>query len=251
MTSGIGAGIVRFRSPLNGGLVGHGVLVDDEHIATCAHVVNAALGRDLISSSSAVGEVIRLEFPLIAQLTPAPPERHARVDSWAPPGTSFDGVDVAGLTLVSEPRPTGATPIPLATEHRLTGDVLLYGTVAGRPGGWVSAHLRPLVSPHRQQIDQSTSGDFTARPGFSGTPVVDTRTGHVLGLLVATAVGHDSSDIYAIPLPSIVSSWPEVFAPVPPSPYKGLRAFESTDRDLFFGRTSVVQELVAAVRDVH
>ena len=40
---------------------------------------------------------------------------------------------------------------------------------------------------------------------------------------------------------------PGVFAPVPPSPYKGLRAFESADRDLFFGRESVVQELVRAV----
>ena len=40
---------------------------------------------------------------------------------------------------------------------------------------------------------------------------------------------------------------PGVFVPVPPSPYKGLRAFESADRDLFFGRASVVQELVRAV----
>jgi hypothetical protein len=43
------------------------------------------------------------------------------------------------------------------------------------------------------------------------------------------------------------SSWPEVFASVPESPYKGLRAFEGADRDLFFGRASVVQELVRAV----
>jgi len=43
------------------------------------------------------------------------------------------------------------------------------------------------------------------------------------------------------------SSWPTVFAPVPPSPYKGLRAFETADRDLFFGRAGVVQELVRAV----
>src|SRR5712691_9718518 len=116
MTSELGAGIVRFRSRLNGELVGHGVLVDDEHVATCAHVVNAVLGRELSSSLSAIGEVIRLEFPLIAQVTAAPPERQARVDSWAAPGTSFEGVDVAGLTLVSEPRPTGAAPMPLATE---------------------------------------------------------------------------------------------------------------------------------------
>ena len=247
MTPELGAGIVRFRSHRTGEVAGHGVLVDDEHVATCAHVINAALGRDLQSPTSAVGEVVRLEFPLLAQLTAAPPERHARVDAWACPGTSFEGIDVAGLTLVSEPRPTGAAPMPLASEHRIAGDVLLYGTVVGRPGGWVAARLRPLVAPHRQQIDQLAHDAFSARPGFSGTPVVDAATGHVLGLLVATAADRGSSDIYAIPLPSVVASWPEVFAPIPPSPYKGLRAFESTDRDLFFGRASAVQELVRAV----
>jgi hypothetical protein len=154
---------------------------------------------------------------------------------------------VAGLTLVSEPRPTGAAPMPLASEHRIAGDVLLYGTVVGRPGGWVAARLRPLVAPHRQQIEQLAHDAFAARPGFSGTPVVDAATGHVLGLLVATAADQDSSDVYAIPLPSLLASWPEVFAPTPPSPYKGLRAFESGDRDLFFGRAGVVQELVRVV----
>src|SRR5690242_12400834 len=100
---GLGAGIVRFRSRSTGEVVGHGVLIDDDHIATCAHVVNAVLGREVTSQFSVIGEVVRLEFPLIAQLAGAPPERYARVDSWAPPGTSFDGIDVAGLTLVSEP----------------------------------------------------------------------------------------------------------------------------------------------------
>lgn len=248
MEQGLGAGIVGFRSRRTGELVGYGVLVDDEHAATCAHVINAVLGRELSSPQSAVGEVLRLEFPLIAQLTAAPPERHARVDSWAPPGTAFDGVDVAGLTLVSEPRPAGAVPMPLAGEQSSTGDVLLYGPVAGRPGGWVMGRLLPLVTGHRQQIDQLAHGAFTARPGFSGTPVVDAATGHALGLLVATAVGRRSSDIYAIPVPSIVSSWPEVFAPVPPSPYVGLRPFESEDQQFFFGRTNMVQQLMAAVR---
>ena len=246
MTQGLGAGIVRLYPRDNGELAGHGVLVDDEHVATCAHVINAALRRGLTSSRSAIGEVVRLEFPVIAEFTAAPPVRYARVDSWAPPGTAFEGVDVAGLTL-SEPRPTGAAPMPLANEDRSAGNVLLYGAVAGRPGGWVTARLHPLVTQHRQQIDQSAHDAFTARPGFSGTPVVDAGTGHVLGLLVATAVGRDSGDIYAIPLASVVSSWPEVFAPIPSSPYKGLSAFESTDRDLFFGRASVVQELFSAV----
>jgi serine phosphatase RsbU (regulator of sigma subunit) len=135
----------------------------------------------------------------------------------------------------------------LASGHRSSGNVLLYGPAPGRPGGWVNAQLRPLVTAHRQQIDQSARGAITAQPGFSGTPVVDAVTEQVLGLIVATAVGRDASDVYAIPLASIVSAWPAVFAPVPQSPYKGLHAFESTDRELFFGRVQGVEQLVQAV----
>ena len=40
---------------------------------------------------------------------------------------------------------------------------------------------------------------------------------------------------------------PDVLGQVRPSPYKGLRAFEKEDKDLFFGRASVVEELVCAV----
>lgn len=142
---GSGAAIVRFRAP-SGVVVGHGVLVDDEHVVTCAHVVNAALGRQLRSTDDARGQILRLEFPLLAQLTALAPERRARVDAWEGPGTAFDGLDVAGLTLVGEPRPIGAIPVPLAGEGYVEGDVLLFGPVEGRPGGWVSARLRPWSS---------------------------------------------------------------------------------------------------------
>jgi hypothetical protein len=244
---GPGAAIVRFRfGPMND-IVGHGVLVDDEHVVTCAHVINATLGRPLDSASSALGELVRLEFPLIAELSAVPPERRARVVAWTPPGTSFDGIDVAGLVLTGESRPAGANPAPVANQPRSTGDVLLFGPVRDRPGGWVPARLRPLVKQHRQQIDQQAHGAFIARPGFSGTPVVDEQAGHVLGLLVATAVGRTDSDVYAIPLPSLIAAWPEVFASLPPSPYKGLEAFGQEDAALFFGRRAVADELERVV----
>ena len=45
----------------------------------------------------------------------------------------------------------------------------------------------------------------------------------------------------------VLEGLPGAFAPLPPSPYKGLRAFERADRDLFFGRAGVIQDLVGAV----
>ncbi|KPI22873.1 hypothetical protein OV320_1330 [Actinobacteria bacterium OV320] len=243
-----GAAVVRFRGP-SGGIVGHGVLVDDEHVVTCAHVVNAALGRQLRSTDDARGQVVRLEFPLLAQLTALAPERRAKVDAWEAPGTAFDGLDVAGLTLVGESRPIGAIPVPLAPEGHTEGDVLLFGPVEGRPGGWVSAQLRPLVKQYRQQIDQRAQGAHVAQPRYSGTPVLDPKAERVLGILVAAAAARDDADVYAIPVSGLVAAWPAAFAPLPTSPYKGLEAFGQDDAHLFFGREAMTNELAAAVDD--
>ncbi|KOU36255.1 AAA family ATPase [Streptomyces sp. WM6378] len=241
-----GTAVVRFRAP-DGAVVGHGVLVDEEHVVTCAHVVNAALGRPLRSVDDARGQIVRLEFPLLAQLTALAPERRARVDAWEGPGTSFDGLDVSGLTLVGEPRPIGATPIPLAHGDRTEGDVLLFGPVEGRPGGWVSAQLRPLVKQFRQQIDQRAQGVHVAQPRYSGTPVLDPKAGRVLGILVAVATARDDAAVYAIPVTALTAAWPTAFAPLPASPYKGLEAFGEDDSHLFFGRDAMTDELVSAV----
>ncbi|GHC84266.1 AAA family ATPase [Streptomyces flavofungini] len=241
-----GAAVVRFRSA-GGGVVGHGVLVDEEHVVTCAHVVNAALGRPPRDADDARGQVVRLEFPLLVQLGALAPERRARVDVWEAPGTAWDGLDVAGLTLVGEDRPMGAVPVPLAHEDCMEGDVLLFGPVEGRPGGWVPARLRPLVKQFRQQIDQRAHGAHAAQPRYSGTPVLDPRTEHVLGILVAVATRRDDADVYAIPVTNLVAAWPTAFAPLPVSPYKGLAAFGREDTHLFFGRDAMTDELASAV----
>lgn len=52
---------------------------------------------------------------------------------------------------------------------------------------------------------------------------------------------------HSSPADEVLEHSPGVFAPVPPSPYKGLSAFDRVDRDLFFGRAGVVRELVCAV----
>ncbi|GAB3900937.1 hypothetical protein GCM10029964_089000 [Kibdelosporangium lantanae] len=77
--------------------------------------------------------------------------------------------------------------------------------------------------------------------------MVDELTGRMLGLVVATATGRDSTDVYAIPLVSLTGAWPEVFSSVPSSPYKGLEAFEREDRAVFFGRLAITEELVRRV----
>lgn len=52
---------------------------------------------------------------------------------------------------------------------------------------------------------------------------------------------------HPFPATAVLETLPTVSTPVPQSPYKGLRAFERADRDLFFGRAKVVRELVGTV----
>jgi hypothetical protein len=46
--------------------VGMGILVDPQHIVTCAHVVNAALNRNNDPADSPDSKGVQLDFPLVA-----------------------------------------------------------------------------------------------------------------------------------------------------------------------------------------
>lgn len=82
----------------SGTTVGVGALVGPQQILTCAHVVNAALGRDPRAQDQPQGEII-VEFadglPLCAQ-----------VERWLPPPKErATGDDIAGLVLTSTELP--------------------------------------------------------------------------------------------------------------------------------------------------
>ncbi|MGH3811266.1 MAG: hypothetical protein ACRDUV_02265, partial [Pseudonocardiaceae bacterium] len=74
--------LVRFpdRRPERG-TVGVGFVVGAEHVLTCAHVVNAALGHDLLRQDKpGSDEIVTLRLPMSGDAI-----REARVDVWLPP----------------------------------------------------------------------------------------------------------------------------------------------------------------------
>ena len=80
---------------------GIGFLVTDRHIVTCAHVVNAALGRDPREQSKPAGNVrVQIEFPKLGGVG-GTPSRGCEVLEWRPPSRSgaSAGEDIAGLVL--------------------------------------------------------------------------------------------------------------------------------------------------------
>ena len=68
--------------------VGVAFVVGNSHILTCAHVVNAALERDLrLQEAPADSYRVILDFPIVGEGEDFP-TRRAKVVAWAPPPAS-------------------------------------------------------------------------------------------------------------------------------------------------------------------
>ncbi|MFC6084829.1 trypsin-like serine protease, partial [Sphaerisporangium aureirubrum] len=85
-----------------GGICGAAVLITEHHVLTCAHVVNAALGRPP-TATTRPESLINLDFPA----APGTPRVQAAVaeDGWFPIEPDERG-DIAILHLTT-PSPTG------------------------------------------------------------------------------------------------------------------------------------------------
>ncbi len=197
--------------------VGVGFLVGRTRVMTCAHVVNAALGRDLRSQDKPT-EPLYVEFTQVQREL----DRKARVVKWVPlpsAGEKSNGkFDIAGLEL-TEPAPRAAVPLRLGepSPHSLV-DVYGYPVQPVRSdGGWVKGHLLRPIASGLLQIDSDKDGALRAQPGYSGSPVLD-KAGRAVGMLATASIlpGHD--DCYAIPPNWMSGAWPEIETDEPPEP---------------------------------
>jgi WD40 repeat protein len=198
---------VRLLAP-DGRPAGIGVLVSGRHILTCAHVVNAALGRDL-TAEDRPDAIVRVDFPFLFYEEDEP--LSARVVHWVPPPTADRaGDDIAGLEFAEGSLPWRAVPARFAVERpRPPRVVRLYGCPAGRPDGeWVDATIRERVASGRFQLDSGAAHKI--RKGFSGSPVFDAETGLVVGLVAMASPRSQDPDSYAIGADQLRLTWPEV-----------------------------------------
>ncbi len=200
-----GTFIARILAP-DGGPAGVGALVSERHVVTCAHVVNAALGRNARQQEQPTGPV-QLDFPLLDA-----PMMIATVERWLPPPREgAAGDDIAGLVL-AERAPAGAVAARLAVETPRPGrTVLVFGFPAGRPdGGWAEAAVRGPVASGRLQLDSSSA--LRVQQGYSGSPVFDDSIGRVAGIVASAPPGRSERDSYAISADRLRLAWPEVLA---------------------------------------
>jgi WD40 repeat protein len=195
-------------------VAGAGVLIDQRHVLTCAHVVNQALRRDGQAQEPPGGEV-KVDF-VEAEADPI----GARVagGGWVP--IRPDGVgDVAVLQLVVD-APRGARPAFLRASQRLGGHRFdtygyprRYDTGVGATGV-----LAAWGGPGNQWVELQgvEAPGHRVEGGFSGAAVHDQDAQAVIGIVVAEDKLAEAKLAWMLPVQTLTqllgSTWPRLIA---------------------------------------
>ncbi|MBW5485745.1 nSTAND1 domain-containing NTPase [Streptomyces bambusae] len=222
-----------------GQVAGAAFLVADDLLATCAHVVRAAGGGP--------GEGLRLAFPRVA----GAPRAEGQVlggAAWRAP----EAEDVAFIRLAAVP--AGVSALPLGSAAGCRGhDVRSFGFPAQAPsdghyGNGVAGDLLPASRNKGTRLQLTRANDLTT--GFSGGPVLDDKTGLVIGMLTEItapdAYQRGQEIAYATPTQVLREILPEL-AEQEVCPYRGLESFTAEQARWFEGRKDAVRQVVTGL----
>jgi WD40 repeat protein/tetratricopeptide (TPR) repeat protein len=201
------AWLCRLSHAASGQVKGAGMLVDDRHVVTCAHVAGLCLGQG--PGEGGKGEQpsgsLRVDFPFARNSTGLTAQ--VITGGWTPIFADGSG-DVAVLEL-ADPPPEGAEPAPLRAPVRLLGHRFL---VHGFPGGIsfprpAEGDLGAGSGPAGDWVSMAASSmtGHAVGPGYSGAPVWDQTAGAVVGI-VATCDDDRTGDM--LPLWYLAECWP-------------------------------------------
>jgi V8-like Glu-specific endopeptidase len=199
--------IVRIYAPTaaeSQNIVGAGVLLDDSHVLTCAHVVESAYHprENAQSRIPPEGATVVLDFPNV----PASVTSAVVVSEEYRPADPDDRGDVAILRLL-QPAPAGISPAPLGAVSAVGHECRVLGFPKGKKDGrWAVGTVRGAAGPDWtwQQFDES--GSSRIEHGFSGSPVWDDDQRCVVGIIVARDKSRGVDVSYLLPIPVLASS---------------------------------------------
>lgn len=218
-----------------GAVVGAGFVVGDGRVATCAHVVSAAVGGDPEASTGPIGR-LSIDFPLVG------PQLHsAWVQRWWPIQPDGTG-DIAILQL--ESTPVGPRMPPMYRPEQPWGHRFrVVGFPAGMHDGvWTAGELRAKQGTRWVQLQ----GDPHTQPiaqGFSGGPVWDDEVNAVVGMTVAADLSPQTTTAYLVAIQDVLGVDPSLL----PNPYRGLEPFDEQHAEFFYGRDEDIERLTAAL----
>jgi hypothetical protein len=186
---------------------GMGLAIDVHHVLTCAHVVNVALERDMLSQDRPEASV-EVAFPMLGN----PASVSASIVGWRPPG-ELPQDDIAVLRL-EQPVPAEAGTAVLAdvTGMSLDGDELsVFGLAQGeRLGTHIDARFKGPTSAAWVQINGVDNADTFIQEGFSGAAVWDQPHSAVLGMMVAKNLSESQRVAYMIPVAELSALRPSL-----------------------------------------
>ena len=206
-------GLVRISGPY--GPVGAGFVVDDTHIVTCAHVINAALDLDL-RAAERPQTLAGVEVHVRVARTWARVEVALDPDGWAPLTDDHRG-DVAVLTMTpGRPADAGVVPLqrPDPAEDRLfrcqgfpTGTLMAAG-------GRIRAGT--TIGEEWVQVEDDKQPGRALSAGFSGAPIWELSRAAVVGMATACDSADPEAKIGAmLPSPLLPDYWPPAAYLVP------------------------------------
>ncbi|MBW4720394.1 trypsin-like peptidase domain-containing protein [Saccharothrix obliqua] len=178
----------------DGGVLGAGVLLDQEHVLTCAHV---ALNTDHLAV-----DMVGL---------PGAPASTADIVACVPPSGDDRG-DVAVLRLRHrQPAGHGATLRKAALTWDRHVHTLGYPYGEGLDiGVWARMTLAAWAGSEWLQMNRRSDGEQRVRAGFSGSGVADDATGDVLGIVVSEYTDDDAGLAWMVPVAAIEAHLPLV-----------------------------------------
>jgi Trypsin-like peptidase domain/PQQ-like domain len=222
----------------SGAVVGAGLVVGPGQVATCAHVVSAAVGGSP-DEPAAPYRRVRLDLPLAA----SPGAIDAVVRGWWPIDRATGVGDVAVLELDTASPFAGRVPPLYRPDHLWGHRFRVVGFPAGMQDGvWTGGELRDRQGTRWLQLQTDPHSPPIAA-GFSGAPVWDDEVGAVVGMTVASDVSWDSTTAYLLPIEDVIGVDPRLL----PNPYRGLEPFGEEHADLFYGRDEEATRLAAVL----
>lgn len=245
-------GIVRILLGPHKGTTGTGFVLNKEGlVVTCAHVVEDA--------HAGPGDTVSLIF--YAAKDKGEQEATVLPEYWR----ASNAEDVAFLRL-KEKIPEGVEPLPLVGRYLGKHNFSTFGFPEEAPRDGRRGAGLVLGSPYEMwgfARLQLRSEETTK--GFSGAPVWDDELQTVIGMVIGIGKGRsvkwDRQEYYlppdplgrfqyeafATPTDTLWKIYPDL-RPADQCPYRNLEAFTRNDADLFFGRESVLDELVKSLR---
>jgi hypothetical protein len=188
--------VVVFRGPA-GTPVGLGVQVGDRDVLTCAHVVNAALGLPPDAAARPAHRVL-VSWPKLS----GSPSVEAEIEGWRPIAIG----DLATVRLLTA-APLGSAAARLAEQPSGQGKTLrVFGYPEGRPKGqWAEVRSVGTVEGGWLQLNSADGSTPDVRAGFSGSPLLDPRSGTVVGLVAEAPRRGPARDCLAVPATSLLA----------------------------------------------